>query len=734
MEKVELSKRATPIKGGAQIGTALANSVTIGLLESLWWVSIMTLVFSGPLFRFIGNATILIVGGGIVSAAIVAYNASWKGTISIYQDVPLAILALVASQMVNRLEPNVSLDGIFLTLLITVMFSTIGTGIFMLLLGRFRLGNIIRFFPYPVLAGFLGGTGWLLLIGGIGAALPTGDLSQILSLSALPYWVPAMLLAIMTYFVGERFSSPLTVPGVLIGGIFLFYTISFGLGYNHADLTRAGWFIGSVSVDAQFSFEPFLQFSAIEWHEVLAESGSIAVLIVASTIGMMLNNSGFELTVDEEFDLNHDLRVHGLSNIVAGFFGGWPSYVTPSWSALNAGDSKENPLTGLLFPIVAGVLLIFATQIFDYIPRLLSGALIAYMGLVFLVEWVVRPARRLPRLEYGMLILILCTITFFGLLQGVAAGLVMALLLFVVNYSRVNVWKSLMSGAHQQSRVTRVSDQRNYLRSIGEDTQILRLEGYLFFGSANSLLDKVRKLIDEIGFKRLVLDFEHVSGIDSTTLLSFSKIIKLLRQNEVDLILTSLSAETRQLLFDEGQIDETKEIKVFNGVDQALQMIEDKALIQAGYDPKAPLPSIEEQMQLTLPNATNIPQLLDLMEQQALEDGAVLMDAGAAADDMYFVKSGLVTAQLIRKSGKVIRLETMGTGRAVGEIGFYLNQDRTASVVSDGPSVVYRLTKERLQWIEATHPDVASTLHRLIINLLSDRVTHLVGVVDILQR
>ena len=47
---------------------------------------------------------------------------------------------------------------------------TLLTGITFLVLGTFRLGNLVRFVPYPVVGGFLAGTGWLLLKGGIGVA------------------------------------------------------------------------------------------------------------------------------------------------------------------------------------------------------------------------------------------------------------------------------------------------------------------------------------------------------------------------------------------------------------------------------------------------------------------------------------------------------------------------------------------------------------------------------------
>ncbi len=47
------------------------------------------------------------------------------------------------------------------------MVVTVLTGITFLAIGTFKRGNLIRFVPYPVVGGFLAGTGWLLLKGGV---------------------------------------------------------------------------------------------------------------------------------------------------------------------------------------------------------------------------------------------------------------------------------------------------------------------------------------------------------------------------------------------------------------------------------------------------------------------------------------------------------------------------------------------------------------------------------------
>jgi SulP family sulfate permease len=70
----------------------------------------------------------------------------------------------------------------------------------------------------------------------------------------------------------------------------------------------------------------------------------------------------------------------------------------------------------------------------------------------------------------------------------------------------------------------------------------------------------------------------------------------------------------------------------------------------------------------------------------------------------------------------------------VGELGFYLDRRRTAAVIADEPSCVYRITRHDLRRLEQENPDAASAFHLIIARLLSERVVHLIDTVDALQR
>jgi SulP family sulfate permease len=64
----------------------------------------------------------------------------------------------------------------------------------------------------------------------------------------------------------------------------------------------------------------------------------------------------------------------------------------------------------------------------------------------------------------------------------------------------------------------------------------------------------------------------------------------------------------------------------------------------------------------------------------------------------------------------------MGGGTVVGEIGLYLNQTRTANVITDTPSIIYRLAKNSLDQMEKDDPDLAAALHQWMARMLAERL------------
>ncbi len=126
-------------------------------------------------------------------------------------------------------------------------------------------------------------------------------------------------------------------------------------------------------------------------------------------------------------------------------------------------------------------------------------------------------------------------------------------------------------------------------------------------------------------------------------------------------------------------------------------------------------------------------RLIKHMEYKVVAAGNYIIKQGADDDQIYFIESGQVTAQLEFPDAPPKRLETMQGGRAVGELAFYLGTKRSAAVVADRASSIYCMSKDTLARIEQDDPEAAYAFHRVIIHVLGERVLHLVRAVDALQ-
>jgi len=131
---------------------------------------------------------------------------------------------------------------------------------------------------------------------------------------------------------------------------------------------------------------------------------------------------------------------------------------------------------------------------------------------------------------------------------------------------------------------------------------------------------------------------------------------------------------------------------------------------------------IEKQLKRALPELEDVTNLMKYLEGMDVEQGDYLMRQGEEPKEMYFIEAGLVSAQLELPDGKIMRLRSMRGGTIVGEMGMYLGNTRTASVVADRPGRVYRLSRNALKEMEKNEPELAALLHQWIASLLAERL------------
>ena len=411
---------------------------------------------------------------------------------------------------------------------------------------------------------------------------------------------------------------------------------------------------------------------------------------------------------------------------MSGALGGIPGYHALSLTALAERMRVDARAAGLIAAAVPLAAVVFGASVVGLIPRMIVGGVLVFLGLAFIVEWVWDKRKLLPPLEYAVVVVILVGIIVWGFLVGVVIGLVLAVVLFAISYGRIELVREVAFGETYRSNVDRPATERAELRGLSDRVQILRVSGFVFFGSTNRLLERVRHRMELAATppRFLVIDLRRVTGVDSSAVVAFVKVMRLAEAAGSEIVFTGASDPVRAQLA-RGGVDETEGLVVFEpDLDRGLQRCED-ALLTA--------PSLTEAKR-EHPAAAGLdglpPGLAAHLERVSLPEGAVLLHQDDPPGDVYVLESGRLGVETVTPEGTRLRLRTLRPGVVVGEITLYTDVPRTADVVAETPSVVLRIGRESIERLEAEEPELAAALHRWLATTMALRLTDRMRALD----
>jgi len=724
--------RGRPVLCG--LGRAIFSGIVSGLVTVVASVSLAALIFSGGISTYLAYGVTI----SLISAAIVGLVVSLAGScsvaIAIPQDRTAPILAVMAASIAAAAPVHASSDQVLLSIALAMAITTLITGAFLLVLGLARAGGLMRFIPYSVLSGVLAGTGWLLVLGGV--EVMTGqelnmaaDLSFLFDGEQRLRWLPGVGVAVAIIFASRYLSYGIALPVILLAATGLFYLVALSAGETLGTLAQSAWLLGPLDMAAigPGALGISRLVDGADWNMLVANWANIATILVVSAISILLTVSALELLSGEESDVNRELRVAGLANITAGLGGGIVGFHSLSVSSLALKLGGRGRLPGVVAALTCGVALVAGANAIGLLPRLVAGALLVSLGLSFLVEWLLGSFKRLPLAEYLLVPLIVAIIATLGFVPGVLAGLIAAVLIFVVSYSRTQVIRHALTGAEITSSVERSLDDQRCLRRYGGQIQILKLSGYLFFGTATQVLTKVKERADGSGEAPLacvLIDFAHINGVDSSAAYAFTRLQQLASRRDFLMALTGMRPDHARRMRLGQQPDDGGHVRLFSDLDHGLEWCESQLLTDLAHGQPHAATTMLQRLSELLPHDQGDSPFLDYLSEVWFEGGETLITQGDASNDLFFLDSGEVSVFLRRANGTTLRIRRTGAGAMLGELGFYLNLPRTASVIADHPGKAFRLTVAALTRMESERPELAATLHRFMANLLAERLAN----------
>jgi SulP family sulfate permease len=647
----------------------------------------------------------------------------------------VVIFAAMTTTLVGRLMAKGSHE-LLEPIIIAMSLTTALTGALLCILGFTRAGRAIRFVPYPVIGGFLGATGWLMIMGAIRVVTdqaPTFyNIDAFLNISIAEKLAAALTIALLLHFSLRRSKEPIMLPCMLFAAIAIAHIVLLTAGSSVSAAQTSGWMFRAQSAATPMLPWKFETLSDFPWATLPSLAGDIVAIMFVTVITLLLNTTGIEIATRKEANIERDLRSLGLANLLTAAFGGYVSCTSLSRSTLAHMAGATGRLSGLTVALIYGVLLIVGPGFLGYVPKYVLSGLLFFLGAGLVYQWLIRSSQRLLLIEYLSLLGIALLIVYWGFIAGVLIGVMIGCATFALSASRVNVIKFNFDGSEYHSSLDRSPRELSLLTDYGTEIQGMALQSYLFFGSANRLYQHVRALLERHPKCRfLIFDFRLVTGIDSSATHSFLQIKEAAAASAAKIVLANLTPELeksfRAARFVSNDIITTPDL------DRALESCE-QAVIEAHRYANDEVGSFRSWLSEALGNPEHAEHLAEYCQRREVQAGEVIAQQGEAADAMHFILDGRIGIIVELGEQRRVRVRSLSRHTTIGEMGLITHRVRSATIQAETTSVLYELTTMSYERMKTDEPELSHALLGYIVAVLAERLNFANRALGVLRR
>lgn len=655
------------------------------------------------------------------------------------------------------------------------LIMTIAAGVLLILLGVCRVGQVIKFVPFPVTAGFLNSAAALIILSQIHVIfeVPKGA-------SLLETWqfvdqhtAARFVLALIT--VAACFLIPKVLPrvsGLITGGVVgvLAYhaAMALGLGMNLGATMPA---IPAMTFDPRAFLDFFGFFAAgaaavadpaagASFHGILLDGGTLSMILavlVPSAVSLAFLQSldalfaavALEDLTQNRFDAGRDLIVLGCGSILCGGLGylsGTGSY-TRTMPAYRAG--ARTAWSGLATAVFTLASIFVFAPLVAYIPNVVVAGVLFVLAIGIVDRWTIdlvkklrangRATERAVVADLAIVGLVVATAIAFGLIEAVGVGVLVAIANFVTSIGKSPVRRAYRGDA-VSSFLQRGDFSAALLREYGDRLAVLELEGPFFFGSAGRVEREVDQLASD-GVDHVILDMKRVNGIDSTAARTLFRLAQRLERQDKTLAVSyvrmaasggdgaealqhSVPHENWVKLAEFGAVDSVGRQNFFPDTDTAMrhcEMLLVDAIAKDGKTPVAAWPTMTGLFDTLSEAEKGI--VRTYAEECRYAAGETIFEQGDAGDALFILLDGMVDAVVRQEpGGRGIRVNSMSKGAVFGEMAILDPQPRSATIVAVEDTTCLRISGPALESLNAENPPLGLRLMKFMCLLFTSRL------------
>nr|WP_299384178.1 SulP family inorganic anion transporter [Allomuricauda sp.] len=477
---------------------------------------------------------------GLYGAIAVGIFAALFGGTETQASGPTGPMTVVSAALIAAaIQMNGSLDNAMNIILLTFLLG----GLFQVIFGFLNIASYVKYFPYPVISGFMSGVGLIIVIlqifpfVGLDSAKSTlaviQDLPRLFSGANLNALVLGAT-TIAIYFLFPKITK--AIPSALVALIIATLIAYFG----KMDVPLIGEIpsgLPAFQLGGIFNVDPSVYTLVLEYALVLAVLGSIDSLltsVIADNMTKTKHNS------------NRELIGQGIGNMLAAAIGGIPGAGATKGTVVNINAGGKTRLSGIIHGLFLLAVLLGLGKLAAHIPLCVLAGLLIPIGFKIVDFKGLKHLTKVPRPDAVVLVLVLLITTFGSLIHAVGIGIALACLLFMKKSGDISE-KGLEVGKIADLDGSKPwQDETEFYEKYKDKVIIKHLYGPLFFGFTSYFKDQIKALSDDV--EAVILRMDRVPYVDQSGIYTLEDIIFDLRAQNTEVILVGLKEQPNDML------------------------------------------------------------------------------------------------------------------------------------------------------------------------------------------
>ncbi|WP_435623595.1 SulP family inorganic anion transporter [Flagellimonas sp.] len=477
---------------------------------------------------------------GLYGAIAVGIFAAMFGGTETQASGPTGPMTVVSAALVAAaIEMNGSLENA----LPIILAAFLAGGLFQVIFGFLNIASYVKYFPYPVVSGFMSGVGLIIVIlqlfpfAGLDSAKSTVTVIQNFPSLFTEANVSALILGGITiaiYFLFPKITKaiPSALVAMIVATLIAYFTKMEVPVIGEIPSGLPTFQLGGILNIDSSAYSVILEYGVVL--AVLGSIDSLLTSVIADNITKTKHNS------------NRELIGQGIGNMLAAAIGGIPGAGATKGTVVNINAGGRTRLSGILHGVFLLAVLLGLGQLAAHIPLSVLAGLLIPIGFKIVDFKGLKHLAKVPRADAIVLVLVLLITTFGSLIYAVGLGVTLACLLFMKKSGDISE-KGLEVGSISDIDDSKPwQDELEFYEEYKDRVIIKHLYGPLFFGFTSYFKDQISKLPKDV--TAIILRMDRVPYIDQSGLYTLEGIIFDLQAQDIEVILIGLKEQPYDML------------------------------------------------------------------------------------------------------------------------------------------------------------------------------------------